>query len=388
MKKYELPEGWRNELVKDLVEIKKGKKVNLVDEPNEKSVPYIVIENLRGEPITHYTNDDNGVLCDSNDILIVWDGVNCGTVGKGISGFVGSTIARLRIKDNSVDNDYLSNFLKTKFKILKSNTTGSAIPHLNKNIFVNLKVPLPPLEDQQKIVRIIAKTKKLVDYRLKSDKLIDELLNSIFSQMFGNKNFEEGVLGDYTELISSGSTPKGGREVYLEEGEILFIRSQNVLMNKFSEHDALYLPLKIHEKMKRTWVKNKDVLLNITGASIGRTTIYEGENYKANVNQHVCIIRLKNFETLNPYYLTYYLSSPQMQEYIWRINAGATRQALNFSQIKKFKIPIPPIDVQNNFEKIVRRIIDLKDYQAQSKEEINNFFNNIVQKGFKGELVC
>ena len=109
---------------------------------------------------------------------------------------------------------------------------------------------------------------------------------------------KEDHLGKYTELISSGSTPKGGSYNYLDQGEILFIRSQNVLMNKFSDHDALYIPLNIHEKMKRTWVKNRDVLLNITGASIGRTTVYMGEEIKANVNQHVLHYPFKGFEKL------------------------------------------------------------------------------------------
>jgi len=265
---------------------------------------------------------------------------------------------------------------------------GASYPAVtNKDVF-SVKISFPNLSVQQKIVDILEKAEKLKKWRIHADKLADMYLKSVFKQMFLDQNFKECILRDFTKLISSGSTPKGGRDVYLEDGSILFIRSQNVLMNKFSEHDALYLPLEIHKRMKRTWVKNKDVLLNITGASIGRTTIYEGEDDKANVNQHVCIIRLKNLKTFNPYYLNSYLSSLPMQEYIIRMNAGATRQALNFSQIGKFKIPIPPIEIQNQFAEIFRKVEILKTQQKESKVQIDNLFDNLMQKAFRGELVC
>lgn len=188
---------------------------------------------------------------------------------------------------------------------------------------------------------------------------------------------KKDYLGNYTELISSGSTPKGGSDNYLDQGEILFIRSQNVLMNKFSDHDALYIPLNIHEKMKRTWVKNRDVLLNITGASIGRTTVYIGEDDKANVNQHVCIIRLKDFKTIDPFYLSYFLSSTSFQRHIMKINAGATRQALNFSQIGKFKIPILPIQTQKKIVEILKNAEKLKKWRNESDELTDSLLNSL-----------
>jgi type I restriction enzyme S subunit len=159
-------------------------------------------------------------------------------------------------------------------------------------------------------------------------------------------------------------------------------------MNKFSKHDKLYIPQKIHEQMKRTWVKKLDVLLNITGASIGRTAIYLGQSDKANVNQHVCIIRLKNHNELNPTYLNFYLSSDRIQGYIQKVNAGGTREALNYTQIKDFDIPLPPIELQNKFASIVKEVEAMKEQQKHSKNQIDNIFNALMQKAFKGELKC
>jgi len=80
-------------------------------------------------------------------------------------------------------------------------------------------------------------------------------------------------LDKFTTLVSCGSTPKGGQSSYLDEGEIRFIRSQNVRMNKMDYNGIYYISEEVYTKMKRSQVKFNDVLLNITGASIGRTAI-------------------------------------------------------------------------------------------------------------------
>ena len=191
----------------------------------------------------------------------------------------------------------------------------------------------------------------------------------------------EDFLKNYTELISSGSTPKGGNKVYLKEGKILFFRGQNILMNKFSDHDSVYISNEIHNRMKRTWVKKGDVLLVITG-SIGRTAVYEGEDYTANVNQHVCIIRLKDFNVIDPYYLSYYLASPDMQRHIMRISIGATRPALNFSQIGKFKIPIPTIETQKKIVEILEKAEKLKEWRAEADELADGYLKSVFLEMF------
>ena len=192
---------------------------------------------------------------------------------------------------------------------------------------------------------------------------------------------KEDFLKNYTKLISSGSTPKGGNKVYLKEGEILFFRGQNILMNKFSDHDSVYISNEIHNRMKRTWVKKGDVLLVITG-SIGRTAFYEGEDHKANVNQHVCIIRLKDFNVLNPHYLSYFLVSPTMQRHIKRISIGATRPALNFSQIGKFKIPIPPMKFQKKIVKILEKTEKLKELRVEADELAEKYLKSVFLEMF------
>ena len=171
-------------------------------------------------------------------------------------------------------------------------------------------------------------------------------------------------LGSLTTLISSGSTPLGGASRYLPEGPVMFIRSQNVLMNRLDLSDVVYIDSGLHDEMKRTHVRSGDVFINITGASIGRVAAFDRNGDKANVNQHVCIIRPKP-EQLDCRYLTTFLCSPRFQENINRLQRGGTRQALTFDMIASFDIPLPSLPEQRR----IATILDKADAILRKREE-------------------
>ena len=143
-------------------------------------------------------------------------------------------------------------------------------------------------------------------------------------------------LGDHVLKIGSGQTPSGGHASYLQTG-VPLIRSQNVLMGCFSSQGLAYISEEQDMAMSGSRVFPGDVLLNITGASVGRVCVAPAAHLPANVNQHVCIIRCK--DTLRPEYLAYVLASARLQNFIWDSQAGATRQALTKQMIEEFRIP-------------------------------------------------
>jgi len=166
-------------------------------------------------------------------------------------------------------------------------------------------------------------------------------------------------LGNLTSLISSGSTPKGGSETYLKEGPVMLIRSQNVRMDKLDLSDVAYITNEVDSTMARSQVKSGDVLLNITGASIGRVASFEVAGTRANVNQHVCIIRPKA-ERLFHGYLRHLIGTDVFQAEIDRLQHGGTRQALTFSQIADFNIPLPSTIEQRRISEVLDRAEELR----------------------------
>lgn len=151
------------------------------------------------------------------------------------------------------------------------------------------------------------------------------------------KHWEATPVKFTVSKIGSGKTPKGGAEVYLNEG-IVFLRSQNVYDSGLRLDDVVYIGEEVDEEMADTRVQPKDVLLNITGASIGRTCIIPQNFTRANVNQHVCIIRPK---IVAPEFLSYFLKSDAVKDQIRASENGSSREGLNFEQVGNLLLVFP-----------------------------------------------
>lgn len=161
-----------------------------------------------------------------------------------------------------------------------------------------------------------------------------------FPEFRDSWEWEDRELGSMTNKIGSGITPLGGDKTYKLSGRP-FIRSQNVGWGHLLLDDVAFIDEEAHASFDGTEILPDDVLLNITGASIGRSAIADARIIGGNVNQHVCIIRVKRGE-LKPILLNQFLISERGQAQINSFQAGGNRQGLNFAQIRSFKIPLPP----------------------------------------------
>lgn len=164
------------------------------------------------------------------------------------------------------------------------------------------------------------------------------------------EEWKKTKIGDITSKVGSGVTPKGGSAVYKTSGH-LFIRSQNVGNGCFLLDDVAYIDEATHKKQINTELKDGDVLLNITGASIGRTTVVNKNVEGGNVNQHVCIIRL--LEDYSPNYICNYLLSYGGQKQIDSFQTGGNREGLNFEQIRSIKFFIPSFREQSKIASLL-----------------------------------
>lgn len=166
-------------------------------------------------------------------------------------------------------------------------------------------------------------------------------------------------LGDVCEKIGSGATPKGGAAVYTKKG-VSFIRSQNVYNLEFDYDGLVYINNDTANKLKNVEIKEKDVLLNITGDSVARTCLVPIELLPARVNQHVSIIR-PDKKVLNPIFLNYYFVSPYMQAYMLNlaVGKGTSRNAITKGMIMEFEVPCPPMEIQKKVISILKPYDDL-----------------------------
>ena len=190
--------------------------------------------------------------------------------------------------------------------------------------------------------------------------------------------WEKCRLEDLTAKVGSGSTPKGGNAVYTSAGHC-FVRSQNVGMGYLILDDVAHINDGIHQKHKATELKEDDVLLNITGASIGRTAIATKEIEGGNVNQHVCIIRANT--KVSPKFLCDYIQTKKIQNYIQSLQTGGSREGLNFEQIRSFPISLPNIAEQNN----IAQLLDKLNERIATQNKIIDKLQSLI-KGLNNSL--
>jgi type I restriction enzyme S subunit len=323
-------------------------------------------------------------------VLITCRGATCGTINicEPMSYVNGNAMA-LDELSSDVNINYLSYFLS--FRGLEDVISGSAQPQITRIGLKNLKIPLPPLPTQTRIARAL----DLADRhrRLLREELdaYDRLGESLFLEMFGDPvrnemGWDVCTLKKVCSKIGSGSTPRGGKEAYLESG-IPLVRSLNIYDDFFKKKNLAYLSDKQADKLKNVTIQAGDVLFNITGASVCRCCVAPNFVTNGRVNQHVAILRSKT-PICDSVYLMSCLISENQKQLLLRLstNGGATREAITKDGLSKLKIPLPPLPLQTEFAARIEKINLLKAKTQTTLKEADDLFNALLQRAFRGEL--
>jgi len=215
---------------------------------------------------------------------------------------------------------------------------------------LEFEIPSPNRDTHEELIASIDQNRGIITA---ADELIANWLIDTAELNWSN----QVPLSDCLDFVSSGSTPLGGDANYVEAG-VLFIRSQNILKGECDFSDAVFIPPEIHASMGRTAVCLNDVFLNITGASIGRSAVMEIER-EANVNQHVAILR-PNSKLLDPHYLCFVLNTSRLQQAINTAQMGASRQGLNFTQIRELRVPMCSLEAQREIGTRLREMNSIR----------------------------
>lgn len=259
-----------------------------------------------------------------------------------------------------------------------THSAGGLSPRVKFKDLALFEFSIPSYEIQEEIYSLLKQNIDIDEADILVRMKLIELKKALSKQYF--KLYRKSALRIDTlvEKVGSGVTPKGGSKVYQESG-VLFIRSQNVLSGTFDTSDIAYISNEIDNKMKTSRVQNGDVLLNITGASIGRAAVYVGEE-KANVNQHVCIIRPKPNE-LDSDFLCEFFNSAYGQQQVQLLQAGGNREGLNFSNIRAMRVPeytyTQQLKIKEKFN-LVNSNLERLDKEVSARKKFNSGLLNKV----------
>lgn len=266
-------------------------------------------------------------------------------------------------------------------------------------------IPLPPLPEQRAIAHVLRTVQRAIEATDAVIAATRELKRSMMRHLFTYgpvpvgevdrvvlketeigwvpEGWEVVRIGDIAGEVRSGITPRGGSATYTNHG-VPLIRSQNVRMNRLDLTDVAHIDQSVHKMMTRSALRPGDVLLNITGASIGRTAWVPRGLGDANVNQHVCLIRL--LDRCSTQYLSFYLASERGQQQVFGNQYGATRQGLNYVQVRAMQVPLPPLREQAGIEAAFRVTMAKESGETARRAALSATFTSLLHHLMTGKL--
>ncbi len=278
--------------------------------------------------------------------------------------------------------------------IVNSVSYGVKMPRVGTETMVNLPIPLPPLAEQKRIVAKVEALLHEVDVIENAQTAMKVTVEQMKRKLLelavrGELVFRRGAetqrlggaascraekdtpfnipstwrwvkLGELCSKVGAGKTPRGGKTIYVSSG-IPFLREQNIHNDGLRLDDVAYITDAINSQMRGSQIKPMDLLMNITGGSIGRTALVPDEFSAGNINQHILILRLINPEYRH--YLLHVLHSPYALDLMFSRQTG-DKPGLSAEKVKNFLIPLPPLAEQ-------KRIVAKLDELLSALDSIN-----------------
>jgi type I restriction enzyme S subunit len=447
----DLPDKWLTKPLGEVCKTVKGKKPkNSGPASAERTVPYINIKAFESGQPEEFAVPGDYPTCERDDVLIVWDGARAGLIGRGVSGYIGSTLAK--VYSDLADSRYLYYFLWSQYDYINSRTKGVGIPHVDPTIFNNISFPIAPIDQQKRIVAEIEKQfsrldeavanlkrvkanlkrykaavlKAAVQGRLVETKaqltcregrdyetgaeLLQRILETRRRQWKGKGKYKEPAAPDTTDLpelpegwvwvraeqisdfITKGTTPAANK-LMEGAGDVQFLKVYNLTFDGSLNHayKPAYVSRETHEgELARSKVVVGDVLINIVGPPLGQVSVVPPVLLEANINQ--AIARFRPVTPLGSKYLVYALmAEPIVGWAIRRAKTTAGQSNLTLELCRELPIPLPPLAEQHRIVvEVDRRFSLVREVEIQVETNLKRaerLQQAILREAFSGRLL-
>ena len=374
--------------------------------------PIIRIQNLNGSSDFNFCNRavPSQYMIPPDTVLFSWSGNRGTSFGpywwKGPSGVLNQHIFKVLPKPDIYPRWLYYSLDLARQEAEQQAHGGSGLVHVRRTDLLKYEIPTPPLPEQRRIAetldtidKAIQKTEALIS-KLKAMKqgLLHDLLTrgldasgKLRDPKAHPEQFKDSPLGripkswdisrgiNISELITKGESPNWQGFSYENEG-VLFITSENVRDGFLYVSYPKFISPKFDHKLKRSRLKPGDVLINLVGASIGRSCLFLKRFEPANINQAVCLLRLRN--SVKPDWIVNYLQLPIVISRLLGEQVETARPNLSLTQISDFLFPIPPLYEQTD----VTIILIAHDTRIHTEEQYRDKLK-LQKKGLMHDLL-
>jgi type I restriction enzyme S subunit len=288
--------------------------------------------------------------------------------------------------DAQIDLKYLKCWFESNKQRLINQGQGVALKNLSATIVRNLEIELPPLNDQKRIAHLLGKVEGLIARRKHHLQQLDDLLKSVFLEMFGdpvrNEKGWDTVPFHKAGKFISGGTPSKSRDDFWT-GDFPWVSPKDMKVTKID--DAIdHISEKVFEETSLKRIAPNHLLIVVRGMILAHSFPVAINVVDIAINQDMKAI--KPVKGLNVVYLLNCLTSLKRQILKLISTAGHGTRKFDSVAMQKLFIPLPPIDLQNQFAAIVDKVEGLKSRYQQSLADLESLYGALSQKAFKGEL--
>jgi len=405
--KNELPEGWKLGKLGEIGEIILGVTYKSHEVSEIPKTGYIPI--LRTNNINYELNFDDVVyvpekcinqkqLIKAGDIVIAMSSGSKKIVGKAAQSsvdvpFAFGAFCGLFRCNSHIDTRYIGFFFKTpRYRSEISHLSrGANSNNLRKDNIRNITIPVPPLETQHKIVAILEKVEATQRLRAEADALTQELVQSVFLEMFGDPvtnpmGWDVVQIGDAVKVISGHGFKLNE---YSEDG-IKLLQINNVTFGKIIWENIAYLPENYGNDYPNLVLKENDILIALNRPILGnkiKVGMMNKNDSPSILYQRVGKMDIIDENRLNRHYLYYFLRSKFFISELSSRLCGSDQPYINPTAMVKIRLPLPPISLQQKFAQIIKSLDSVSTDQSDVYRNIDDLFLLLQSKAFTGELI-
>ncbi|EOU1648718.1 MAG: restriction endonuclease subunit S [Clostridium perfringens] len=289
--------------------------------------------------------------------------------------------------NEKIDTNYLYYFLKSQKDKISNIGRGVAQNNINMSILRDIKVPIPDKNVQLKISEVLDNAQVLIDKRKKQIEELDLLVKSKFIEMFGDpvlnsKGWQKGKIADIIVKTQYGTSNKADEF----NGDFKVLRMNNITYDGNWDFTSIKYVNLDDKEQKKYLVYKGEVLFNRTNSKelVGKTAVYKEDEPMAYAGY---LVKAIPNERANGEFISAYMNTKYVKDKLLNMAKNIVGMAnINAEEFKKIDVYIPPIELQNQFADFVKQVDKLKFEMEKSLKELEDNFNSLMQKAFKGEL--
>ncbi|MEO1418494.1 MAG: restriction endonuclease subunit S [Bacteroidota bacterium] len=265
--------------------------------------------------------------------------------------------------------------------------TGTTRKRISRKNLNKVTFHLPSLTDQKRIAKVLSDCEQLIAWRKESIQLLDDYLESVFLEMFGDpvkneKGWDVKKLSDLSQVKIGpfGSLLK--KDEYITDG-IPIVNPSHIENNKIVVDKKFTVSIEKSKALSAYKLMVHDIILGRRG-EIGRCAIIDekSEGFLCGTGS----LFIRQSKKIIPSYLEFFIKSKRIRGVLESVAKGVTMKNINSKMIEQLNIPLPPISLQENFDEKIEKLELIKEKLNKSILELENLYSSLSQRAFKGEL--